>query len=94
MKKYYLNPSKMVELARSLEGVELKVLFAIIYCLNESNRDTFFNNIETRDKFSEFGLAKSPERFSSILGALTKKGILKREINGVYSIKEDILICP
>ena len=34
----YLNTTKMVELSEKMEGSEIKMLFAIIYCLNAFNR--------------------------------------------------------
>ena len=90
----YLNIDKMVELSNKLDGSEIKMVFAIIHCLNNSESDLFINNAETRSRIAELGLSKTPERFSTILGSLTKKGILKRELNGVYSILEDLYIVP
>ena len=90
----YLNIDKMVELSNKLEGCEIKMVFAIIHCLNNSESDLFINNTETRNRIAELGFSKTPERFSAILGSLTKKGVLRRELNGVYSILEDLYIVP
>ena len=90
----YLNINKMVELSNKLEGSEIKMVFAIIHCLNNSESDMFINNAETRNRVAELGFSKTPERLSAILGSLTKKGVLKRELNGVYSILEDLYIVP
>ena len=90
----YLNINKMVELSNKLEGSEIKMVFAIIHCLNNSESDLFINNAENRNRIAELGFSKTPERFSTILGSLTKKGVLKRELNGVYSISEDLFIVP
>ena len=90
----YLNIDKMVELSNKLEGSEIKMVFAIIHCLNNSESDLFINNAENRSKIAELGFSKTPERFSSILGSLTKKGVFKRELNGVYSISEELYIVP
>ena len=90
----YLNIDKMVELSNKLEGSEIKMLFAIIHCLNNSESGLFINNAENRNRIAELGFPKTPERFSTILGSLTKKGVLKRELNGVYSISEDLYIVP
>lgn len=74
MKDYcYLNTAKMVELSEKLEGSEIKMLFAIIYCLNESDSDWFINNVENRAKIAHADFSKTPERFSAILSAMTKK---------------------
>lgn len=90
----YLNTSKMVELSEKLEGSEIKMLFAIIYCLNDSDSDWFVNNIENRRKLAQAGFDKTPVRISTIIGSMVKKGVLKREANGVYSVPEDLFIVP
>jgi len=90
----YLNIEKMVELSSKLEGSEIKMLFAIIYCINNSDSSLFLNNAESRAKIAEMGFSKTPERFSAILGSLVKKEVIRREINGVYSISEDLFIVP
>ena len=90
----YLNIDKMVELSNKLEGSEIKMVFAIIHCLNNSESDLFINNAENRNRIAELGFSKTPERFSAILGSLVKKGVIRREINGVYSISEDLYIVP
>ena len=90
----YLNIDKMVELSNKLEGSEIKMLFAIIHCLNNSESDLFINNAENRNRIAELGFSKTPERFSTILGSLTRKGVIKRKLNGVYSISEDLYIVP
>ena len=90
----YLNTDRMIELSNKLEGSEIKMILAIIHCLNNSESDLFINNAETRNRIAELGFSKTPERFSTILGSLTKKGVLKRELNGVYSISEDLCIIP
>ena len=90
----YLNTAKMVELSEKLEGSEIKMLFAIICCLNESDDDWFINNADNRDRMAKAGFNKTPERISTVLGSMVKKGVLKREINGVYSIPEGLFIVP
>ena len=90
----YLNINKMVELSNKLEGSEIKMVFAIIHCLNNSESDLFINNAENRNEIAELGFSMTPERFSTILGSLAKKGVIKRELNGVYSIPEDLYIVP
>lgn len=95
MKDYcYLNTSKMVKLSNVLEGSEIKMLFAIIYCLNENGSKWFANNKTNRTMIANIGFSKTPERISALLGLLVKKGVLKREVNGVYSISEDLFIVP
>ena len=90
----YLNTTKMVELSEKLEGSEIKMLFAIIYCLNDSDSGWFVNNAENRAKIAQAGFSKTPERISAILGAMVKKEVLKREANGVYSLPEELFIVP
>lgn len=95
MKDYfYLNPSKMVEIAMKLDGAEIKLLYGIMYCLSASGDQWFINNADNRKLIAEIGFDKTPERISALLGSLTKKGILKREANSVYSLPEGLFIIP
>ena len=95
MKEYfYLNPSKMVELSRQMVGSEIKLLLGMMYCISNSDNKWFVNNAENRSRIAQLGFDKTPERFSAILGSLAKKGIIKREANGVYSLPEDLFIVP
>lgn len=91
MKDYfYLNPSKMVELSVKLEGAEIKMLYAMMYCMSCNNSTLFINNAENRKLMQEIGFSKTPERISALLGGLTKKAVIKREVNGVYSLSDDL----
>lgn len=95
MKNYfYLNPSKMMEVSMKLDGAEIKMLYAIMYCLNSTGRKWFVNNVNNRKLMAEIKFSKTPERVSGLLGSMTKKGVLKRETNGVYSLPEDLFIIP
>ena len=95
MKDYfYLNPSKMVELLKALQGAEIKMLWGTMYCLCTSGDQWFINNADNRKLIAEMGFDKTPERISALLGNLVKKGVLKREANGVYSLVEGLFINP
>lgn len=95
MKDYfYLNPSKMIEVSRELNGSEIKMLYAIMYCLSSGRNQWFVNNASNRKLMAEIGFDKTPERISSLLGSLAKKGILKREASGVYSLLKGLFINP
>ena len=90
----YLNTDKMLELSKNLDGSEIKMMLAIIYVLNNTEDYWFVNNASTREMLASIGFAKSPERFSAILGSLVKKGVIKREANSVYSISRELYIVP
>lgn len=93
MKNYfYLNPSKMVEIAKDLSGSEIKMLYGIIYCLSVNGSEWFVNNTENRDRIAEVGFDKTRERLGNILSSLVKKGVLKRETQGVYTLPEGLFI--
>lgn len=93
MKDYfYLNPSKMVEFNKVMDGSDIKMLLGIMYCLSETGNEWFVNNAKSREMLKEIGFDKAPERISNILGSLTKKGIITRISNGVYSLPEDLFI--
>ena len=91
---FYLNIEKMVELSRDMDGSEIKMLLGICYRLNTSNSRLFVNNALNREALAKLGLAMAPSRFCAVLGSMVKKGILKREANGVYSLLDDLCIIP
>ena len=84
----------MVEIAKELQGSEIKMLYGIMYCLSSTGDQWFINNADNRKLISEIGFEKTPERISALLGSLAKKGVLKRETNGVYSLPEGLFINP
>ena len=90
----YINPSKMLEMSKTLDGSEIKMLFAVIYYINNTDSEWFINNAESRRMFAELGFSKSPARFSAILGSMVKKGVLERKANSVYNIPEELYIVP
>lgn len=88
---FYLNPSKMMEISKKLGGSEIKMLYAMFYCMACDDRSVFINNAENRKRMAEeLDFSKTPERISSILSSLTKKGVIKREMNGVYTVPGDL----
>lgn len=95
MKDYfYLNPSKMMELSRQLTGSEIKMVYGIMYCLSDNGERWFVNNRENRAKLAEIEFDKSPEWISVVLSKLVKKGVLKREAQGVFSLVDGLFINP
>jgi len=93
MKDYfYLNPSRMVEVTRKLGNGELKMLWAVIYCLATTGEPVFINNARNREIMAEGGFARTPERTSALLSFLVKKGILKREANAVFSVPKGLFM--
>jgi histidinol-phosphate/aromatic aminotransferase/cobyric acid decarboxylase-like protein len=50
----------------------------------------FINNAENRELMERIEFEKTPERISALLGALVKKGVIKREVNGVYSLPDSL----
>ena len=83
---FYLNPEEMIKLSRTLKGAEIKMLLAMMYCMSTNDSSVFINNAENRALMGEIDFAKTPERISTLLSSLTKKGVIKREVNGVYSL--------
>lgn len=91
MKDYfYLNAEEMVRISRTLKGAEIKMLYAMMYCMSKQETKLFINNVESRKLMKDLGFDKTPERISALLGALVKKGVIKREINGVYSLPDSL----
>lgn len=93
MKDYfYVNPSKLMEFNKVLDGSDIKMLWGIMYCLSITGNEWFVNNATSREMLKEIGFDKAPERISNILGSLTRKGVLKKISNGVYSLIEGLYI--
>lgn len=91
MKDYfYLNAEEMIRISKSLKGAELKMLYAIMYCMSCQGTKLFINNAENRKLMKRIEFEKTPERISALLGTLTRKGIIKREVNGVYSLPDSL----
>jgi len=88
----YVNSSKMVDLCKSLDGSEIKMLFGIMYCINTNNSQWFINNQDNRKLLASIGFDKTPERISALLGSLTKKGALDRKANGVYAVQDGLIL--
>lgn len=95
MKDYfYLNVEEMIKLFHSLKGAELKMIYAMMYCMSSQNSKLFINNSENRKIMEDIDFNKTPERISSLLSTLCKKGIIKREVNGVYSLPDNLFFIP
>lgn len=90
----YINPVKMIEMSKALDGSEIKMLFAVIYYINNTDSEWFINNVESRRMIADLGFSKSPARFSAILGSMVKKGVLEKKANSVYSIPKELYIVP
>lgn len=65
-----------------------------MYCLSCTGDKWFVNNAENRAIIAQIGFDKTPERISALLGSMVKKGVIKRVINGMYSLPEDLFIVP
>lgn len=65
-----------------------------MYCLSYTGDKWFVNNAENRAIIAQIGFDKTPERISALLGSMVKKGVIKRVINGMYSLPEDLFIVP
>ena len=91
MKDYfYLNVEEMVRISRTLKGAEIKMLYAMMYCVSKQETKLFINNAESRKLMKDLDFDKTPERISALLGTLVKKEVIKREINGVYSLPDSL----
>ena len=95
MKDYfYVNPSKMIELCKTLSGSEIKMVYAIMYCLAGTGERLFANSEKNRSTMAKIGFSKTPERISTLLSSLVKKGVINREAYGLFSLPEDLFINP
>lgn len=87
MKEYALiNAGRLPEYFNTLSNTEFKMLLFVLFYLSSNDRTMYFNNAETREFLAEMGFKKTPERITTILGSMVKKGVLKREAHGAYSV--------
>lgn len=87
-----INTSKMKSLFKELSTVEFKMLSMILFYLSSNNKKLFIHNANFRDFLSSVNFSKTPERISTILSSLTKKGILIKEAVGIYSVPEGMCL--
>lgn len=87
-----INASKMKNLFNELSTVEFKMLLMILFYLSSNNKELLIHNADFRDFLSSVNFSKTPERISTILSSMTKKGILVKEAMGVYSVPEGICL--
>lgn len=85
-----INISKMKNLFNELSTVEFKMLLMILFYLSSNNKELLIHNADFRDFLSSVNFSKTPERISTILSSMTKKGVLVKEAMGVYSVPEGI----
>lgn len=87
-----INASKMKNLFNELSTVEFKMLLMILFYLSSNNKELLIHNADFRDFLSSVNFSKTPERISTILSSMTKKGFLVKEAMGVYSVPEDLCL--
>lgn len=93
MKSYgFINAEKLPEISMKLQGSEIKMLLLILSYLSANSKQFLINNEEWRNFMASMEFDVTPERTSALLSSLTKKGILKREVKGVYSVIGDLYL--
>lgn len=88
----FINAKKLPVITKDLHGSEIKMLLLVLCYLSSSNQRFVINNKEWREHMASVNFKLTPERTSSIFSSLAKKGILKREVKGVYSVVDDLYI--
>lgn len=81
-----INAVELPVAASKLQGSEIKMLLLVLYYLSASNKPYLINDKKWREFMVSMKYAITPERTSMLLSSLTKKGLLKRETKGVYSV--------
>ena len=71
-----------------LSTAELKMFFAVLNYLNTQGKKVLVHNVGFRDFLASIGFSKTPERISTILSSMVKRGVLIKEAQGVYSLSE------
>lgn len=88
----YLNAHRLPEVMLKLTGSEIKMMLAILFYLSSESKSFFANSPETREYLTTLDINLSRERICSILSNLVKKGVLKREVQGVYSVDQKLYL--
>lgn len=87
-----INASKMHKFFNKLTTVEFKMLLMILYYLSSNNKKVLVHNAEFRGFLTSVEFTKTPERISTILSSMTKKEVLVREAQGVYSVPGNLFL--
>lgn len=90
MDYFYLNPSVMMGLQKRMGRSEVNVLLLMMCYMSEKSSNVFINCKESREMFGLYGFSKTPERISAILSSMAKKGVLKREASGIYTLPDGL----
>lgn len=85
-----LNLLELKRLFKKLTPIEFDFLVFMLSYLSCKSKSLYINNEETREYLASIGYNKTAVRISTVLSSLTKKGVLKREAQGVFSIIGDL----
>lgn len=88
----FINAEKLPGIVKDLKGSELKMLLLILCYLSSTRKQYLVNNEELRKYMASMNYDVTPERTCMVLSSLVKKGILKREVKGVFSVLGDLYI--
>lgn len=92
MEKFALIKVERLSELLKLSTAELKMFFVILNYLNSKDKKVLVHNAEFREFMASMGFSKTPERISTILSSMVKKGVLIREGQGVYSVPGNIFL--
>ena len=85
------NLASMPGLFNSLNVSEMKLVFVLAHYSCSRNKSVFVNSAENREWLASFGFKRTPERISTLLSSLARKGMLVKEGTGVYSLNKNIV---
>lgn len=88
----YLNVGRLPRVIMQLTGVEGKFLLCILSYMSSNNLALYINDANSRAFIGEVYQKLTKERICVILSSLAKKGIIKREGQGVYSVDSDLYL--
>lgn len=88
---------KAIKMSQFLQGLnvsEIKLVLVIAYYLSSKGKTLFVNNAENREFLALYGFKRTPVRVSTVLSSLTRKKMLVKEAQGVYSLPKKLFNIP
>ena len=88
----YMDVDKMHQLVYKLSHSEFNVLLFVIFYMSSHHLDEYVNSASTREQMASMGFTRTPERICAILSSLVKKGVLKRESPGSFTLVDKLFL--
>ena len=83
------NATKLADLLVKTTESELKLFIIITLYLSKEDKKVFGNSVQFRNECSFMGFKRTSVSLANLLSSMASKGVLQREIKGIYSINRE-----